>query len=430
MKKSIFKTILLKSAFLLTGLSAITLQSLAQSDPWVFKTPMPTARGFLCGTVLDGKIYIVGGIDNTQLNAIALVEMYDPVSDSWTTRASMPEARTCPAACAYNGKVYVFGGASPTLYSSPKNTVFEYDPQTDAWTQKANMPHAFRSCGVAVLNDTIYLIGGGSVYFPPDSTVMAYHPLTESWVEKEPMPTARGSLSACVVDGQIYAIGGTTEDYHSVSYKLVEVFNPATNTWTKKADMPTGRFGLRTCVLDGKIYAVGGWQGSNVLTINEMYDPATNEWESKSKLQQRRFTHFLGSVGAKIYAIGGAYPQGSQAMLLSLVEEYDPALEPEPTALFEKNTAINSSSFILYQNYPNPGNSITTIAYSLPTRQMTSLKVYDIRGREVTVLVNEVKDPGKYTVTFNTGELPDGLYFYQLVVGNSIQTGKCLVNNK
>jgi hypothetical protein len=300
--------------------------SLAAEDTWTSKADMPTARGFVSGCVVDGKIYVVGGTDNTQLNAIALVEVYDPVSDTWTTRASMPEARTCPATCTYNGKVYVFGGASPTVYSPPKNTVFEYDPQTDIWTQKANMPHAFHACGVAVLDDTIYLMGGGGVYFPPDSTVMAYHPLTESWIEKEPMPTARGSLSACVVDGQIYAIGGTTEDYHSVSYKLVEVFDPATNTWTQKADMPTGRFGLGACVLDGKIYAAGGWRGSDVLTINEMYDPATNVWESKSGLQQKRFKHFLASVGAKIYAIGGSYPQGSQALLLSSVEEYDTGL--------------------------------------------------------------------------------------------------------
>jgi hypothetical protein len=314
------------SGLILIGFWGRTGISKAAEDTWTFKTPMPTGRGFLSGTVLDGKIYVVGGTDNTQLNAIALVEVYDPVSDTWTTRASMPEARTCPATCTYNGKVYVFGGASPMVYSPPKNTVFEYDPQTDTWTQKANMPHAFHACGVAVLNDTIYLMGGGGVYFPPDSTVMAYHPLTESWIEREPMPTARGSLSACVVDGQIYAIGGTTEDYHSVSYKLVEVFDPATNTWTQKADMATGRFGLGTCVLDGKIYAVGGWWGSDVLTINEMYDPATNVWESKSGLQQKRFKHFLCSVGVKIYSIGGAYPQGSQAILLSSVEEYDTGL--------------------------------------------------------------------------------------------------------
>jgi hypothetical protein len=410
--------IALGSVFVIVGLMGMTSSSWAQGDTWTYKTPMPTARGFLSGTVLDGKIYVVGGTDNTQLNAIALVEMYDPVSNTWTTRASMPEARTCPATCTYNGKIYVFGGASPMLSSSAKNTVFEYDPQTDTWTQKANMPHAFRSCGVAVLNDTIYLMGGGSVYFPPDSTVMAYHPLTESWIEKKPMPTARGSMSACVVDGQIYAIGGTTEDYHSVSYKIVEVFDPATNIWTQKDDMPTGRFGLGTCVLDGKIYAVGGWQGSSTLTINEMYDPATNVWESKSGLQQKRFTHFLGSVGTKIYAIGGAYPQGNQAMLLSSVEEYDTASEPTSVEEVSEATAV-TSGYVLFQNYPNPFNPQTRIKYELPHAGKAVLKVYNITGQEICTLVDEVKPAGSFEVLWDGRDkaghgVASGMYLYQL----------------
>jgi hypothetical protein len=416
----------------LLGMTSI---SLAQGDTWTFKTPMPTGRGFLSGTVLDGKIYVVGGTDNTQLDAIALVEMYDPVSNTWTTRASMPEARTCPATCTYNGKIYVFGGASPMLNSSAKNTVFEYDPQTDTWTQKANMPHAFRSCGVAVLNDTIYLMGGGSVYFPPDSTVMAYHLLTESWIEKKPMPTARGSISACVVDGKIYAIGGTTEDYHSVSYKLVEVFDPATNTWTQKADMLTGRFGLGTCVLDGKIYAVGGWRGSDVLTINEMYDPATNVWERKSGLQQKRFIHFLGSVGTRIYAIGGAYPQGTQAMLLSSVEEYDPA--SEPTNVEEVSEAIAvPSGYALSQNCPNPFNPQTGIKYELPHAGKVVLKVYNIVGQEICTLVDEVKPAGSFEVLWdgrdNTGHrVASGMYLYRIEAqGASIGSGKGFVQTR
>ena len=191
---------------ILFGVFNLASITLAQENPWIFKEDMPNARGFLCGTIVDGQIYIIGGIDNPQLVAISIAEKYDPIADEWTTIASIPEPRTCHATCAYNDKIYIFGGASPVLTSSATNTVFEYDTPTDTWTQKADMPHAFRSCGVAVLNDTIYLMGGGSVYFPPDSTVMAYYPLTESWVEKKPMPTARGSLSACALDGQIYAI--------------------------------------------------------------------------------------------------------------------------------------------------------------------------------------------------------------------------------
>jgi G3E family GTPase len=56
-----------------------------------------------------------------------------------------------------------------------------------------------------------------------------------------------------------------------------------------------------------------------------------------------------------------------------------------------------------------------------------TLKVYDIQGREVAVLVNEVKQSGIYNVTFDTKELSNGIYFYQIIAGDLIQTRKCLV---
>jgi len=82
---------------------------------------------------------------------------------------------------------------------------------------------------------------------------------------------------------------------------------------------------------------------------------------------------------------------------------------------------------ILYQNYPNPFCTSTTIIFSLPDRQMISLKMFDFQGREVAVLVNEVKQQGKFTVTFNAKELSNGMYFYQLIAGDIIQTRKCMV---
>jgi len=81
----------------------------------------------------------------------------------------------------------------------------------------------------------------------------------------------------------------------------------------------------------------------------------------------------------------------------------------------------------LEQNYPNPCDFTTEIPFSLPYRQRVTLKVYDIHGREIAVLVNEEKQQGKYTVKFNTGNLTNGMYFYQLVAGDSVQTRKCIV---
>ncbi|MDD3558244.1 MAG: T9SS type A sorting domain-containing protein, partial [Melioribacteraceae bacterium] len=84
------------------------------------------------------------------------------------------------------------------------------------------------------------------------------------------------------------------------------------------------------------------------------------------------------------------------------------------------------TKFELYQNYPNPFNPSTTIKFAIPsvvtspdrigTKQsvQTSLKIYDILGREVATLVNETLKPGNYEVNFDANRLSSGMYFYSL----------------
>ena len=68
----------------------------------------------------------------------------------------------------------------------------------------------------------------------------------------------------------------------------------------------------------------------------------------------------------------------------------------------------------LSQNYPNPFNPVTKIAYALPKSGLVSIKVYDILGREVALLINEVKNAGNYSVDFNASNFTSGVYFYKL----------------
>jgi hypothetical protein len=77
------------------------------------------------------------------------------------------------------------------------------------------------------------------------------------------------------------------------------------------------------------------------------------------------------------------------------------------------------SSFTLYQNYPNPFNPTTTISYRLKEKGFVKLNVYDITGKLIKTLVNQIKDPGSYETEFNAKGLASGIYFYRLeVFGN------------
>jgi hypothetical protein len=98
----------------------------------------------------------------------------------------------------------------------------------------------------------------------------------------------------------------------------------------------------------------------------------------------------------------------------------------EMTDVEQTSTAV-PRTFSLEQNYPNPFNPGTTIGYELPKSAMVTLSVYDILGREVSVLVNERKNAGSYTVKFDASGLANGMYFYQLQAGDFVSVKKLVV---
>lgn len=83
--------------------------------------------------------------------------------------------------------------------------------------------------------------------------------------------------------------------------------------------------------------------------------------------------------------------------------------------------------FRLLQNYPNPFNPITNIQFSIPNGQFAMLKVYNVLGQEVVTLVNEVRQPGTYSIQFDASNLPSGVYFYRLQAGWFSETRKLLL---
>jgi photosystem II stability/assembly factor-like uncharacterized protein len=85
------------------------------------------------------------------------------------------------------------------------------------------------------------------------------------------------------------------------------------------------------------------------------------------------------------------------------------------------------ATFSLHQNYPNPFNPSTTIKFDLPQSSNVRLSVFDLLGREVSVLVNEKIEAGYHSVEFNASNLSSGVYFYRLQAGDIVQTRKLLL---
>ncbi len=85
------------------------------------------------------------------------------------------------------------------------------------------------------------------------------------------------------------------------------------------------------------------------------------------------------------------------------------------------------STYEISQNYPNPFNPSTTINYQIPQTGFVTLKIYDILGKEVTTLVNEQKNQGRYSINFDASRLASGVYIYQLRVNVYVSSKKMLL---
>ncbi len=97
---------------------------------------------------------------------------------------------------------------------------------------------------------------------------------------------------------------------------------------------------------------------------------------------------------------------------------------------FNLNNEVNigvPSYYSLSQNYPNPFNPTTNLEFGISDLGFVSLKIYDISGKEVASLVNEVKPAGYYTVSFNGANLSSGIYFYTIKAGDFVSTKRMIL---
>jgi hypothetical protein len=97
---------------------------------------------------------------------------------------------------------------------------------------------------------------------------------------------------------------------------------------------------------------------------------------------------------------------------------------------FNLNNEVNvgvPSNYDLSQNYPNPFNPSTSINFDIPTDGNVSIKLFDMSGKEVATLVNEVKTAGYYSVNFNASSLSSGVYFYSITADNFTATKKMML---
>lgn len=156
----------------------------------------------------------------------------------------------------------------------------------------------------------------------------------------------------------------------------------------------------------------------------------TNNWlpiydfDRRSAGYYRDTLNCAYSTANAIYSAGsGGYPVGD----LNWFPTRYTAWKGDPVSGVDAPGGEVPEAFTLQQNYPNPFNPSTLIAFGLPNTARVSLEVYNLLGQKVVTLLDEMRDPGSYTVSFDGKGLSSGVYFYRLTAGNQVMSKKMML---
>lgn len=252
---------------------------------WVFDTvagtwsagpALPAPVHHANAAVVDGSIYVVGML-GAGFGASGAVWRHTPGVDAgWTARAAMPAGtqRGASITGVLDGRIYVVGGLRG---GAAVPDVSAYDPRADAWDDAvADLATARdHGCG-GVVGGALVVAGGRQADIGSTSPrVFALTP-GSGWTERAPMPTGRGGTACGVIDGRLIVVGGEGNPATSSGvYPEAEAYDAAADRWTALEPMRTPRHGMAAAAVGGVLYVPGGatQQSVGAVDTHETFTP-------------------------------------------------------------------------------------------------------------------------------------------------------------
>ncbi len=209
----------------------------ARALRWHQGAPKPTAVRDISAVMAHGRLVVPGGCDRSG-DALAVVELYDPLTDRWTSGAPLPEPRCAYALVALQGQVYLFGGRRSDDPATASDAVFRYDPSSDVWQRLDPLPLPRSDlAAVAVSTSQIHVLGGRDTQGRPQASHWSFEPFAQGGWNTEagpPLPEARAGLVAAAILGRVYVVGGGW-DQPLADGSLVWDSGSATRRWERFA---------------------------------------------------------------------------------------------------------------------------------------------------------------------------------------------------
>ena len=269
----------------------------------------PTPRQQAAGAVVDGKAWVVGGLEGADAaTATRRVEAYDPVSETWSDGPDLPVPLHHAVARNYHGELVVIGGWTPEgadLTGITSDKVFVL--RGTEWEALPPLKHARAAAAAAVVGGELVVVGGQD----PDGELVAETEIFdgERWTDVAPIPTPREHLAAASDGKYLYAVGGR-ELSSAENTGALERYDPARDTWTTLPEMPTPEGSFDAAISRGRLITVGGEQPTGVSGEVQSYDIANRTWSELPPLGTPRHGLTVTVDGDKLYAIDGALLPG------------------------------------------------------------------------------------------------------------------------
>ncbi|MEO8609424.1 MAG: kelch repeat-containing protein [Chloroflexota bacterium] len=296
--------------FWITTILALTLTlfpAAAQDTPpatqggWTQGAPMPTRRSELASALLDGNIYVAGGIGENWTTRTE-VERYSIAANTWKTVAPLPIGLNHLGMAALDGHLYVTGGYTDVNFTVDQTATYAYDPSANAWTRLADMPAPRAAHAMVAADGKLYVIGGVG---PRATETWSYDPAADSWDASLPaMPIPREHLASVSFGELFYGIGGRADGNNLGTFSQYEI--PFSRWSEPLPNLPTPRGGLTAAAIDGIIHVTGGeaFDPSATFAQHEVFK--YGEWTTAEPLPIARHGLTSAAYQGRWYVIGGA----------------------------------------------------------------------------------------------------------------------------
>ncbi|MEP6872277.1 MAG: kelch repeat-containing protein, partial [Anaerolineaceae bacterium] len=273
----------------------------------------PDGRSHVAKAVVDGQIYVIGGLlgGAAGSSATPTVQRFDPGSRLWSTADTAPQPLDHAAATAVAGVIYVFGGN----FEHPTVAALRYEVASHRWTAVRAMPEPRAAGGAVTIGSVIYVAGGyGTRPDEPLASAYRYDPSVDTWEPLPPLPTPRQHVAMVAYRGQACVIGGGKSA--GAASTAVECYDPGANRWSALPPLPTPTSDFDATTVGDLIVCAGG--GSLQGQIVSIFDGTT--WKRGPELAVNRYGVAVASVGRTVLVLQGAsvvppYPAGAAEAL-------------------------------------------------------------------------------------------------------------------